>query len=873
MGTENRRKFKVEVNKFGISIVAGFIFAVLLLCFATAIGSNTWSFSSSSSNPQYYKPNSFSSYSQSYASTYWPILSDSDKCKASTDFLMNIVPGSCTPSVVRSDLLEEQNVPVFCKIDVLKINPLVDVSQIKSVRFEGNFPAGVVGVSFHPNMEAVASQKGFLDKPLINDVGYVVVLLKRIEKEKDMPESIKINLTGVLRYDLEGFFGSGKSSFYLGVMDDANWSGSYKEYGIFKGAGYLKADWIDGDKAGISIYRDEDEKLVSFDLEKGKSSSVYYMPGFYCRAGVQLRLDDVKAAVKRVRLDVDDEKIWLVEGEKFLDNLCQVLKINEKKVEGKIERGVVIRCSGKSKELFEKVTEKEETEKEGLVDEEVSEDILKNFNQAKEYAEDIENFYGGVSSADGGFGEVWAAKAFYQLALLASKLEMKKTARDLFLKISENYPETTYGTEAELNLASITFDDTNYGEHNIKLIGIQVPSEAEASAVFSVVKNGNKILDKESVQEGEMFGENFKLINLYSDRVYMSYSYKDENGKNQAGKVYISYGESEKYGDYVVTLNKINLIETAKVSAIASMPNEYSKTNFSFAIGIEKRGIELSPEKTAEKIKNLENSIEKWEGIVNKLGSLVKGWKATCLATSTVLLVKNFLTNLGGGASARQAVMPAYYKKCEGEAGKDRAEFDACLKKYGKNIEEDIKIYQENIGKVNDEVLSSQKQHQDSAGNVDRKAVASELREKNFKEGLSYTQYVPDKQGNIISEEKKVEGEFLNRASLSDIRDLKLYRDISQNPGSSEIAVQDANVKIGEIINRLEKKGAEITYNPYIKESDNWLNVVRTSYYETGEQKGLAYVVPIPKSYTENGKTVSGFYAVVRDGGYTKGGE
>jgi len=63
----------------------------------------------------------------------WPILNDieNDQCEAATDFVIGIPPGGCTPTVVPSDLLEEQNVPVFCQLYAVRINPLIKVSSIR----------------------------------------------------------------------------------------------------------------------------------------------------------------------------------------------------------------------------------------------------------------------------------------------------------------------------------------------------------------------------------------------------------------------------------------------------------------------------------------------------------------------------------------------------------------------------------------------------------------------------------------------------------------------------------------------------------------------------------------------------------------------
>ena len=41
-------------------------------------------------------------------------------CQQGTDFIIQISPLSCTPTVVRSDLLAEENVNVFCKMTGIK---------------------------------------------------------------------------------------------------------------------------------------------------------------------------------------------------------------------------------------------------------------------------------------------------------------------------------------------------------------------------------------------------------------------------------------------------------------------------------------------------------------------------------------------------------------------------------------------------------------------------------------------------------------------------------------------------------------------------------------------------------------------------------
>ena len=46
---------------------------------------------------------------------------------------------------------------------------------------------------------------------------------------------------------------------------------------------------------------------------------------------------------------------------------------------------------------------------------------------------------------------------------------------------------------------------------------------------------------------------------------------------------------------------------------IPNIDNVGTEANFSFSVGIEQRSIQLSPEKTKEKIKSLNETINEWE--------------------------------------------------------------------------------------------------------------------------------------------------------------------------------------------------------------------------------------------------------------------
>src|SRR3989344_5773561 len=92
-------------------------------------------------------------------------------CESSQDFIIQIAPFGCTPAVVRSDLLEEQNVPVFCQLAATKLNPLIEVEAIDSISFRGKYPKEIQGIGFHPANSALGLKKK-LNSPVLENIGY-----------------------------------------------------------------------------------------------------------------------------------------------------------------------------------------------------------------------------------------------------------------------------------------------------------------------------------------------------------------------------------------------------------------------------------------------------------------------------------------------------------------------------------------------------------------------------------------------------------------------------------------------------------------------------------------------------------------------------
>jgi len=184
----------------------------------------------------------------------YPIIErmNTEQCEARQDFIIGIPPGGCSPAVVRSDLIAEQKVPVFCQLYSIKINPLIDVSSIKTISFKGDYPEGVSAVSFHPARAAVRSYRTLLGDPVANNIGYVVIILDQERVEDNLPEWIAGNLTAILRYDAEEAYGTGRSEHYLSLNIDDEAGVDYSESTFWNGRGGL--EFILGMKKSLKLF-------------------------------------------------------------------------------------------------------------------------------------------------------------------------------------------------------------------------------------------------------------------------------------------------------------------------------------------------------------------------------------------------------------------------------------------------------------------------------------------------------------------------------------------------------------------------------------------------------------------------------------------
>ncbi|HOW36680.1 MAG TPA: hypothetical protein PLK34_00310 [Candidatus Pacearchaeota archaeon] len=330
---------------------------------------------------------------------------------------------------------------------------------------------------------------------------------------------------------------------------------------------------------------------------------------------------------------------------------------------------------------------------------------------------------------------------------------------------------------------------------------------------------------------------------IYLKELNEEYAIFDITGVERSGlskiftrTVKVNLGEtSQVFGtnDYQIKVSKINLNRAAKISVIPQFSKSSSEAEFSFKIGIEKRAIQLSPEKTQEIIDNMNESIEKLTGYSEGLGKVVKGLKTACFASQTILSVKNLL-ELGPAGMARQMVMKGeegWYSRCEvmmkDEPGKYVSSED-CLLKNSDKIDSEVEYVSSVVKKQNDDINSleegaiSQEASFWQGTIIDTdKFVESYIPEvQRDLEETSYIEYaslltVPNWENKIVT--------------IDELKEIQLYSRIineNSNPEQVKLAKSRLNSLLGSIETRKKEYDSASAAQAKVNEIDSSIKII-----------------------------------------------
>ncbi len=768
-----------------------------------------------------------------------------DYCnKSGMDFLVLIDPAACSPAVVRSDLLEEQDVPVLCRMTGIKINPLIQVPYIKSIVPVVENKSNEIGfVNFLPARAALsyyapAEQKkaGFEGLPTMNNLGYLWIQLKQQPSEDKMPDKVIANMSVKIRYDIARTFGINENQFVLPLLDSGEWSLRYKEFGFWKGKGYLKLQEITGlSSAKISVYTSPNSAPIkTVELREGVDPTIrdeIMLPGFYCGAGLKLRLDEITVPTTRARVLVNGNELLLGNSEPLLDSGCEInniissssyggsadikcvgsfktltIKDYEAQIEVKdpdartvtatVGTDIMINKDNSQKHFYVGFIGKEYTN-EGftdfmilfsrskeyvLIDPKDKEKIVsriheyikskrgvnlelnvmaqsqwitemkelfknQNYAQGLEfyarktkldldlnvgslsvpfkiisvtgpeqiyYTKDIEDMYKGAKQKwrDVAFayanqpspqGTYYGVIALHNAADLASSMHKKLDQAEILTELINKYSQSdepeiigeVENAREELRRAVAGAGDRSVsmtrpsGSYHIELISIEKPGLGTKEAQVELNDTKATITVDDTIGDwvvSEIDDTSIRLKNLTNNEVTLA------------------AGSWQYFSGTKVRLLSTTLKKEVKVTVLPFEKERETITNFTVAIGIEKRAIKLTPEKTNELIEKLNKNIASLEKIRDNLGKIVTTWKKVCQVGAGVLWIKNFVSGLSGEAYARKIVMKPWTQRCSDSVyrqGINAKSISDCYRIKEKEINNDIELVQNSLSKTN----------------------------------------------------------------------------------------------------------------------------------------------------------------------------
>jgi len=319
---------KNKKNRKSLVLVLALALSILLFNpFVLGVGffGSTTSGSFSEVNTNYFS-NSVASYSSfGFGSLMSGIQNRPQDTEGFFDMEVFIPPLGCQPTIVTSDLLEEQDVPVFCTVVPLRINPSIDITRIESLSIgQAKSSPYISGVGWHPARAAISSGSRYINNPTTGNLGYAVVVLKRQANENTMPDNVSTTLTATIQYGANYAFGIGENEFYLPVISDSDFASTYHDYSFFNGVGYLRAEDIDSTGATISIYTSNNQKVYSTRIQTGKTSSDIYLPTGTGGQGMRITLKDLATPQTKAKIKVNGKSYEVYQGGQFADNNCRV---------------------------------------------------------------------------------------------------------------------------------------------------------------------------------------------------------------------------------------------------------------------------------------------------------------------------------------------------------------------------------------------------------------------------------------------------------------------------------------------------------------------------------------------------------------------
>lgn len=196
---------------------------------------------------------------------------------------------SYEPKTLVASAVEQDDVPVFVFLAGSTLGSLTGPESIISGRFttvkDGDVFYGVPPVKavsirdkdfeskFIKSITYRPPKKGYYS---LDNLGYLIVNLKKIPKEANVPDVIDANITARIEFDMEHGFGIGRQTL---ILDEESNEKSFmsksdiSSNSVFSGNAYVRASKIDDNSVNVVVYDTASKNVGSRTLKVGEISS------------------------------------------------------------------------------------------------------------------------------------------------------------------------------------------------------------------------------------------------------------------------------------------------------------------------------------------------------------------------------------------------------------------------------------------------------------------------------------------------------------------------------------------------------------------------------------------------------------------------
>ena len=251
------------------------------------------------------------------------------------DIVINI--DQYQPRIIRTSLLEEQDINVYALLAGIPSNPIISIDKITgisvkpvkiktkpedkkvtigSVRYIKPQGQGYAGFNYLSDANSGITRSrnsgsftdfGYTPEIDYNNLGTVVVPIKRIPKEKDVPDSIDIELEGKISLYVAEDLGHSKYHMALQQLSEAEWLKQKESYQFY--AGYVRAVSIEKNTAEFDVYDVNGNKITKAPISiRERERKVFRTKSFYDNImgfgslfdKYYIALDDIRARSRSV---------------------------------------------------------------------------------------------------------------------------------------------------------------------------------------------------------------------------------------------------------------------------------------------------------------------------------------------------------------------------------------------------------------------------------------------------------------------------------------------------------------------------------------------------------------------------------------------